>query len=580
MNIVNRNEALLKGETGWQYFSKPHDIIAVTDLKDVSGALNEIERQVEEHGWHAAGFLSYEAASAFDPVLRTHGGAGFPYLWFGLYSPPQPVSFPNPETENVPLRWQPNVDRTAHNAAIDRIRDSIAQGKTYQVNYTLRLQADFDASEWEVFLHLARSQNRYAAYIDTGRYVICSASPELFFELNGETIISRPMKGTIQRGRTTQEDRAQAARLQASEKNRAENVMIVDMIRNDLGRIARPGSVHVPELFHVERYPSLWQMTSTVAARTAASLAGIFGALFPCASITGAPKVSTMNIIHELETSPRRIYTGTIGCFAPGRTARFNVAIRTMLIDRQEKKAEYGTGGGIVWDSTSTEEYDEALLKARVLTDSPPHFSLLETMLWTPETGFFLLDRHLGRLLDSADYFDFNASKDSILEKLDQAASSWSGPRRVRLVVSQEGDIEISSVPFTPQEKPLLVSLADKPVDSNNVFLFHKTTSREVYENARAGSLPCDDVLLYNERGELTEFTIGNLVVELDGHWITPPIECGLLAGTFRAHLIETGQIIERIVPIHRLMQCTKIYRVNSVRKWEVVDIQEYNSIE
>jgi para-aminobenzoate synthetase / 4-amino-4-deoxychorismate lyase len=574
MNIVNRNEALLKGETGWQYFSQPHDIIAVTDLKDVPGALNEIERQVDEHGWHAAGFLSYEAASAFDPVLRTHGGSGFPYLWFGLYSPPQPVSFPQPVSENVSLHWEPNVGRTAYNASIDRIRDSIAQGRTYQVNYTLRLQADFDTNEWEIFLHLARSQNQYAAYIDTGRYVICSASPELFFELNGETIISRPMKGTIRRGRTTQEDLAQAARLQASEKNRAENVMIVDMIRNDLGRIARPGSVHVPELFHVERYPSLWQMTSTVAARTSAPLAGIFSALFPCASITGAPKVSTMNIIHELETSPRRVYTGTIGCFAPGRKARFNVAIRTMLIDRQEKKAEYGIGGGIVWDSTSTEEYDEALLKARVLTDSPPHFSVLETMLWTPETGFFLLDRHLGRLLDSADYFDFSTSKDSILEKLEMTSASFKGSQRVRLVVDREGQMEISSTALSFLDKAITAVLADHPVDSSNVFLFHKTTLREMYDQARKSHDDCDDVLLYNEHGELTEFTIGNLVFEWNGRMLTPPLTCGLLAGTFRAELMETGQVLEQIISIDQLRMCTKIFRVNSVRGWEKINIR------
>ncbi|MDD1444151.1 anthranilate synthase component I family protein, partial [Dolichospermum sp. ST_sed3] len=233
----------------------------------------------------------------------------------------------------------------------------MAQGKTYQVNYTMRLNSKFSGEEWDFFLRLAQTQNKYAAYIDTGRYVICSASPELFFKLDGNKIYSHPMKGTAKRGRTTFEDKQQAAWLYNSVKNRAENVMIVDMIRNDLGRIAEIGSVQTPELFRIEKYPTLFQMTSTVQAKTNASMDEIFTALFPCASITGAPKVSTMNIIAELETTPRKIYTGSIGYISPNRKAQFNVAIRTALIDRENKTAESGVGGGIVWDSTSADEY-------------------------------------------------------------------------------------------------------------------------------------------------------------------------------------------------------------------------------
>ncbi len=256
MDMVKPNEVLLKHQNEWWHFSEPYTVIVATRLDAVHGALNEVERLVEKHGWHAAGFLSYEAAPAFDPALITHAPEGFPYLWFGLYRQLRAVSLPQPAHPKILLDWQPSLDRASYDKAIERIKEDIARGRTYQVNYTMRLQAPFDQVPWEFFLQMAQSQNRHAAYVDTGRYALCSASPELFFALDGETITCRPMKGTIKRGRTTQEDQAQAAWLQNSEKNRAENVMIVDMIRNDLGRVAMTGSVQVPSLFQVERYPT------------------------------------------------------------------------------------------------------------------------------------------------------------------------------------------------------------------------------------------------------------------------------------------------------------------------------------
>jgi para-aminobenzoate synthetase/4-amino-4-deoxychorismate lyase len=474
------------------------------------------------------------------------------------------------------LNWHPTTDRETYNSAIEQIKDHIAAGRTYQVNYTLRLEADFSGSPWDFFLQLAQRQNNHAAYIDTGRHVICSASPELFFQLDGNTILCRPMKGTIRRGRTTEEDQERSEWLRHSEKNRAENVMIVDMVRNDLGRIAKTGSVHVPRLFETERYPSLWQMTSTVTAETNCSLAEILAALFPSASITGAPKVSTMKIITELENTPRRIYTGSIGSIAPQRKANFNVAIRTALIDRGSGRAEYGVGGGIVWDSTSADEYAEALLKANVLVDQPAPFSLLETMRWTAEEGFFLREKHLARMLDSANYFDIPVTKEKLEEHLEQISSSFHTPQRVRVSLDQDGILDFEAKPFEPEVDfvVLNICLAKQPVDSNNVFLFHKTTRRAVYEAAREGSEAFDDVLLYNESGELTEFTIGNLVAELDGQLVTPPLACGALPGTFRAHLMETGQVVERTIHVEQLKDCTRIFRVNSVRKWQEVKLQ------
>lgn len=570
------NEVLLRENDQWLYFTQPYQIMQAHTLKEVLPTLRQIQDLVESRNWHAAGFLSYEAAPAFDNALQTRPSTGFPLLWFGLYPPPRLVSLPQPASPKPALAWSPTVDRPSYAAAIAHIKDYIAQGRTYQVNYTMRLRADFNAGHWEFFLHLAQSQNNHAAYIDTGRCVIASASPELFFALDGETITCRPMKGTVRRGRTTLEDREQAEWLKASEKNRAENIMIVDMIRNDLSRIARIGSVRVPELFTVEKYPTLWQMTSTVTAQTSAPLTEIFKALFPCASITGAPKVSTMKIIAALETTPRHIYTGSIGYIAPQRKASFNVAIRTVSIDRENQTAQYGAGGGIVWDSTSADEYAEALLKTRVLTETLPSFSLLETMRWTPAEGFFLQEKHIARLLDSAEYFDFPAPPQPAIETyLDGIASRFASPQRVRILLARSGGLSFEAQPLLPagSPQPLKAALAKQAIHSNDVFLFHKTTHRQVYETALRSFPKVDDVLLYNERGELTEFTLGNLLVRIGGKLYTPPVSCGLLPGTFRAHLLETGQAEERVILREDLNTCTELFRVNSVRGVQQVSL-------
>jgi para-aminobenzoate synthetase/4-amino-4-deoxychorismate lyase len=438
----------------------------------------------------------------------------------------------------------------------------------------MRLAADFGIDPGEFFFHIAQRQNKYAAYVDTGRHVICSASPELFFDLDGDIISGRPMKGTSKRGRTKAEDKVQEKWLRGDLKNRAENVMIVDMIRNDVGRIAAAGSVHVPELYTIEKYPTLFQMTSTVRGKTSASLTEIFSALYPCASITGTPKVSTMNIIAELETTPRKIYTGSIGFISPERKAQFNVAIRTALIDRQTGQAEYGVGGGVVWDSSGDDEYNEALLKARVLNERQNEFSLIETMRWTREEGYFLRKKHIRRLSDSAEYFGFTFSKKGLKDLLDEMALAFSSPQRVRISLDHSGEHTVEAQELLQAEtQTFKVCLAEKPVSASNVFLFHKTTRREDYDEARQTCRHCDDVLLFNEKEELTEFTIGNLVVARKGELFTPPITCGLLAGTFREYLLESGQVTERAISIKELGNCGKIFLVNSVRKWIAVEL-------
>lgn len=587
-------DVILRQDDAWLKFSQPRRVIVTEKLEDVRKGLEEVERLVNKHGWTATGFVSYEAAPAFDSALMVIPSQGFPLLWFGLYDSFQTSEVLEDFGSLAPLVWTPDTERDIYNAAIQTIKERIAQGKTYQVNYTMRLQADFetdtrmgtDVRAWQLFTHLAHSQNKYAAFLDIGDWTICSASHELFFDLDGEVITGRPMKGTVKRGHTTEEDIYTSNWLRASAKNRAENVMIVDMIRNDIGRIAEIGSVHVPELFTIEKYPTLFQMTSSVQAKTKASVAEIFGALFPCASITGAPKVSTMNIIAELETSPRRVYCGSIGYIAPNRKARFNVAIRTALVDKKNNKAEYGVGGGIVWDSTSADEYSEALLKARVLTDPPQkEFSLFETLLWTPEEGYFLLDRHIARMLDSAEYFGFGpvgqaysptTSDDSkqgglditeeIVKVLNELIAGATSPKRVKLLMNSHGKLSGEVRDFQSNDKVFKVCLAREPVNSNDRFIFHKTTYRDIYEKAAIPGF--DDVLLYNENGELTEFTIGNLVVKMDGEFFTPPVECGLLAGTFRAELIASGEVKERALSKQDTAKFEAVFLINSLRKW------------
>jgi para-aminobenzoate synthetase/4-amino-4-deoxychorismate lyase len=532
-------------------------------------------REAETSGMYAAGFVAYEAAPAFDPALMTQDAAGFPLLCLGLFHAPEVLDGveESPAAAYTVGHLTPSVSKAEFVQAIAGIKERIAEGATYQVNYTYRLNGSFSGDTRAFFHALVNGQKSdYAAYVETDEHAVCSVSPELFIHCSDGRIVSRPMKGTARRGRTFAEDWEQAETLQRSEKDRAENIMIVDMIRNDIGRIAEPGSVETLSRYDVEKYPTVWQMTSTVAGRSSAGIAEIFRALFPCASITGAPKPKTMEIIRGLETTPRRIYTGGIGFMTPQGTASFNVAIRTALIDRLSGTLEYGVGGGIVWDSDADAEYEETLTKARVLTEPRPVFQLLETMLWEPASGLFLLNEHLQRIGKSAAYFDVPVDSFAIREELvRQAAHFGPEPQRIRLLVSQNGAFEVESTPLLAAGRtaPLKIRLAAKPVDSQNVFLFHKTTHRDVYERAKAGIAGCDEVLLWNERHEVTEGCISNVVIRRGTRLITPPVECGLLAGTFREHLLRTGSVEEGVILVEELRAAEEVFLVNSVRKWQ-----------
>ena len=557
-------------------FTNPLEIITTSDLTEVREALREVERAARA-GRYAVGYVAYEAAPAFDRALVVRE-ASTPLLWFGIFdAPTQPSRCEGPGGRAYGLRgWEPSEPRDVYERNVNDVREAIARGDTYQVNYTFRMRARFGGDAFAFYERLRAAQpTRFGAYLDTGRFKILSASPELFFRRRGARILTRPMKGTAARGRWAEEDDEVCRALAASEKNRAENVMIVDLLRNDLGRVAETGTVRASSLFKVERHPTVFQMTSTVGARlrAGATLEEIFAALFPCGSVTGAPKVSTMRLIARLEGSPRGVYCGAVGMIEPGGDAVFNVPIRTVVVDSTKGSAEYGTGGGVTWGSTPGGEYAEALEKARLLVEDPSAFELLETLRL--EGGrYSLLEEHVARLQSSARYFDFRVSESRVRDALDEHASAHSveATRRVRLLVSHEGRVRVESETFMETRGVQTVALARTPVDRRERFLYHKTTRRGVYESRRAERAGLFDVLLWNEEGELTEFTNGNLVVEIEGRRWTPPRECGLLAGTFREALLRGGEVSERVMRVEDLARASRCWLVNSVRGWvEVV---------
>jgi para-aminobenzoate synthetase/4-amino-4-deoxychorismate lyase len=563
---------------GWLRLAEPRELIVARTLDAVVPAIAAAERLACHHGLHVAGFVTYEAAPALDASLDTRSPGWLPLAWFGAFAAAIPVA--PPATRDLPATpdWVPSIDAHAYRRALDEIHRLIGAGDTYQVNFTYRLRATLDAS-WTRDLELPfaalvdRQPDALGALIETDRWAILCASHELFFDRDGRHITSRPMKGTAARGADREEDRSRAAWLAASVKNRAENLMITDMVRNDLGRVAAIGSVHTTALFELERYPTLWQMTSTVEADTDADLTGTLRALFPAASITGAPKRRAMQIIRDLEAGPRQIYTGTIGYLRPDGSAQFNVAIRTVLVDKSTATAEYGVGGGIVWDSDPDEEYAESRTKTLILNNRIPDFRLLETLRWTPAEGYLRLEPHLQRLAEAADYFGYPFDRARVLQAMTTAARSFPvTPRRIRLLLDRNGRPTIEDAELKPLPTEYRVALAPAPLPvEHDPFVRHKTTHRDIYERARLQVSGVDDVLLWNTRGELTESTIANLLMELDGEWVTPPVTSGLLAGVGRRELLASGHVRERVVLASDLSRCTGLALVNDLRgRWPV----------
>lgn len=560
-------------------------VLEATRVGEVVSTIEAAEAAAGRGLW-VAGFVAYEAAPGLDPLLVVHDRdpddpfAALPLAWFAMFQRAEETTLPLPRDEGVAAApqgtWVPTTTRDRYETSVDRIRELIAAGETYQVNHTMRLRSRVEGDPRGLYRDLCYAQRgAFAAYFDLGRYRILSASPELFFELRDGAIVTRPMKGTAPRGRWPEEDRAVAERLLASAKDRAENAMIVDLLRNDLGRISRTGSVAWADVFEVERYETIWQLTTTVSStlESGVGLADVFRGLFPSGSVTGAPKVRTMEIIRELEDSPRGIYCGSVGYLAPagsGRPdARFNVAIRTVAVDTVTGTAEYGVGGGITWDSDAEAEYEEAVAKARVLTARRPGFELLETMRHDPEEGVKHLDRHLRRLVASADYFGFRCDETEVREAVEKAvASAPPAPCRVRLALSKDGTVRVVLTPIASEPDVVRVALDDAPQDPRDIFLFHKTSRRQRYEDARRRHQGVDDVLLVNDRGEVTESTIANVAVRVEGKWVTPPIEGGLLPGIGREIALEERILTESPVTIDALRSSEEIALISDARGW------------
>ena len=551
-------------------FSSPHQILVAESIDQVRDVIREAERCAHRGAW-VAGFVSYDAAPAFDAVFRTRRDE-FPLAWFGVFDAPHPLEADAAASDvSVFSGWEANIGRERFEEDIAAIRQAIHDGDVYQVNHTLRLKGSYTGSDLALFRRLKRAQpDSYAAYLNIGQWRILSVSPELFFRRDADILTAKPMKGTAKRGLYPEEDQQIAAQLQSSEKDRAENLMIVDLLRNDLSRIAIPHTLQVPELFSIERHPTVFQMTSTITAqaRPGTALDEIFAALFPCGSVTGAPKLKAMEIIAEREQEPRGIYCGAIGLLRPGGDAVFNVAIRTVTLNDAHSTATCGVGGGIVWDSTAAEEYNEVILKSHFLnSENEADFCLLET-LRLEDGRYQRLDYHLARLASSARYFGRPFDVALCRRKLEGlAGNAGSSSKRIRIKLDTTGamDIDVSALP-QPVLAPAKFAIADTPVSRNNVWLFHKTTNREVFERVASSAPDVFDVLLWNDQGELTEFTRGNLVMNLGGRNLTPPVGCGLLDGCLRRQLLDEGQITEERLTLDDLSRARHIWFINSLR--------------
>ncbi len=545
---------------------------------EVPGVIDAAEAAAAAGDW-VAGVVAYEAAAGLDGALDVGvppgAGDGAPLAWFGCFAgcrEVHPVTPPGPAP--VPA-WRLDTPAELHAAQVARIRDHIEAGDVYQCNLTARYRCDDPGDPGTLYRRLALAQrSAHCALVDTGSVVVASASPELFFERRGDDVVTRPMKGTAARGRWSEEDRAVGAALAASAKDRAENVMIVDLLRNDLGRLAVYGTVAVPALWSLERYRTLWQLTSTVTARVrpGTTLLDLFRALFPSGSVTGAPKRRAMEVIAGVEGSPRGVYCGAVGLLSPGPRpqARFNVAIRTAVVDRHTGRAVYGSGGGIVWDSEANDEFRELAAKAAVLAADPAEVTLLETMRCGPDGVVGRWAGHRARLADSARYFGV-ALDDAAVDRALKEALAGGPPvdRLVRLTVSDAAGPAVEVRPLAPDAGgPVTLAVDEEPVDPARPQWFHKVTDRSPYTTRAARHPGADQVVLVNRRGEVTETSVATLAVHLEGRWCTPPLDAGCLPGVARAALLADGTLVERAITVAELRQADAVAVVSSARGW------------
>jgi len=542
------------------FFTDPEYVISLHSLESLPQLFEQLEL-AQRRGLFAAGYLSYECGYGIESsVSLSTPQNDVPLAWFGFYRNRISFDYVQPLSGGITLS-EPALEicKEEYVRKIEEIKREIKAGNTYQVNFTTRLRWQNEIDSASLFTHLMAVQPvEFGAFINLGDIQILSASPELFYRRRGKQIIARPMKGTAARGFSIEEQKVNAEWLANDEKNRAENVMIVDLLRNDLRRVCEVHTVKVKDLCVVETFPTVLQMVSTIVGqlRNDVGYGDIFRALFPCGSITGAPKVRTMQIIRRLEDSARGVYTGAIGFISPDDEAVFNVAIRTLVL--KDGRASMGIGGGIVWDSDPLEEYEECRIKATFLTRSAAPFQLVETIKWDGE--YVLLQEHLARLASSAEYFSFPYSIQEINSRLPK---SFASPYRVRLTLSRDGNVNVTSMPLTGDWSGKIL-LSDHRTNASDLFLRHKTTRRQLYDSEfkRALLNGYDDVLFLNAEGYVTESAIHNIFMRKDGLLFTPPISDGVLPGVLRTSIGVT----ERRVTVQELSSFDEIYLGNSVR--------------
>ncbi|HWD95192.1 MAG TPA: chorismate-binding protein [Acidimicrobiales bacterium] len=552
-------------------------------LDDVESVVKQAEEAARRGRW-VAGYLSYEAAPAFDPGLVVRARSGDPsgrvsLAWFGVFrdATTTPLRLPRRRHADGRTAWTPLIQEEDYVKKICSILDEIEVGTAYQVNLTNMLVSDASVDPELLYRRLLIAQQpAYGSLIQHDDVAIASASPELFIDWDGELLRSRPMKGTSRRGRFCAEDEARAAALVSSPKELAENVMIVDLIRNDMGRVAEIGTVKATELRSLEAYPNVWQLVSEVQCRTrdGVSLVEIFRAMFPCGSVTGAPKQSAMEIIERLEVAERGVYCGAVGLLSPtvgGLHARFSVAIRTAAI--AGSTAKFGSGGGVVADSDPEKEHQEMALKAEMLGAPQRPFRLLETFGYGGDDSVGTIRRHLDRLRTSAIFLGFKYPVD-LEERVIATLVNKGDHLRIRLMLSRGGEVDLQSEEApSARTTPVRLAIDDEPVCSESMMLFHKTTLRDMYTRRRRKFPLADDVVMINEKGECTETTIANIAARRGGAWFTPPLASGCLPGIGRARLIEEGVLMEADLRPEDLFAADELAVVNSLRGWQVATL-------
>ena len=546
-------------------FTQPIKELKTRNVAEVADLLAQVE-SYQEQGYYVVGYVSYEAAPAFEVKLAVHKAPllGEYLLYFTVHdsveTSPIPLTY---DAIDLPSNWQEVTSKKEYEKAIAQIHHHLRQGDTYQVNYTVQLKQDLSANPFAIYNRMVVEQEAgYNAYVEHDEMAVISMSPELFFEQNDRELTTRPMKGTTKRGLTNQEDLNQAAWLEEDPKNRSENMMIVDLLRNDMNRLSEVGSEHVERLCQVEQYSTVWQMTSTIKSqvRSDVDLVEIFRSLFPCGSITGAPKIATMEIIKNLEPQARGVYCGTIGILLPNGRRIFNVAIRTIQLHKGQ--AIYGVGGGITWDSTWESEYREVHQKAAVLYRKQVPFQLITTGKISQKHLLFK-EEHIDRLRNAGRYFAYPFNPENLLQRIDAECQACHVEKdyRLRISISKSGDIDLCCqelTPFRPAFCQAQLCLQERSLQTP--FTYFKTTYRPHLTVAK------QEKIYHNENGELLETSIGNLVLQIAGKLYTPPINLGILPGIYRQHLLEKGKVEEKVLTLEELARAEAIYGCNAVR--------------